>query len=780
MMNSLYMSLKGLFELLPEFSNHNYDVTDYLLTMASWSSVTGVIVAILILFALLLLNRTRWNISGRFLTTSFVIVWLAGFVIYDVGMYIGHERSSLFANIPMAIVHAFEMFLLDSDVAAIHDQFHDNWCFMLAFSVVHLLAAFITLFFVIKHFGYNIIAGFRMLFEAHFMNNKRDTYVFWGLNDATYLLARSIREHYGSGNKNYRIIVVRTNHDGETTSVKNGMERLFNFLSLRNNDLERLRELDCFTTSTYTDLIHLALDDFDESGYSDVLRHHLDLNMLSRIISRKTSGDVHLFFLTDNDNENIQAVGNLKRDETITSFARGGKKAIFYCKARYNSVHRVIEDEQNVDSIIVKVVDPSHISVEMLKQDVRLQPVSFVDIEPDATVSSSFDALVVGFGEVGYDTVRFLYEFGAFVKTGSDDKDVERSDFHCDVVDKDIKNLAGLFSVNAPSISPKMSYNDEQGDHKMRITLHDLDIHSVDFYNHIEHLIETLNYVVIALDDDEQNVSLAVRIFRLALRHPKDMNHFRILARVRNDKGGHLLRIAEHYNRLWAAQVHSDDSTKYRHQLKVRSDDKIHEPITLFGSMASTYTWDYIVSDRLKEEAMSFKDKYDQSLIAAKIEKETPLKWDEEHRDLMQLSGDYIGYSPTYTGIMRLRRVQRQNMENCFHELTKRMLAKVALGPHRYALITQHLLSRGENEIEYKWQNHAPDPAVTRVLDVLAQTEHLRWMASHEILGYRDGGDEGFQDETRLLHGCLKPWNELSIPVKSYDYNIVDVSLDII
>ena len=36
------------------------------------------------------------------------------------------------------------------------------------------------------------------------------------------------------------------------------------------------------------------------------------------------------------------------------------------------------------------------------------------------------------------------------------------------------------------------------------------------------------------------------------------------------------------------------------------------------------------------------------------------------------------------------------------------------------------------------------------------------------------------QDETRLLHGCLKPWNELSIPVKSYDYNIVDVSLDII
>ncbi len=773
-----------IYKLLPTYHELDFtDVTGILPELAGWSGLLGAILAIVFFLRRIILSRYRKgrmsNLSGKSLTTSFVLVWFAGFIIYDVGMFIGHSPWSLIANAPMAIIHAFEMFVLESDVAAIHTPFHDNAWFMFAFSLVHIGAAYITLVFVIKHFGYNIVAGFRMMREAY-GRKKKETYVFWGLNEATHLLARNIREHYGSDDKDYRIIVVRTNHDSETNSVKNGMERLFNFLSLRNNELKRLQELDCFTTSTYTDLIHLALDDFDESGYSDVLRHHLDLNMLSRIISRKTSGDVHLFFLTDNDNENIQAVGNLKRDETITGFARGGKKAIFYCKARYNSVHRVIEDEQNVDSIIVKVVDPSHISVEMLKQDVRLQPVSFVDIEPDATVSSSFNALVVGFGEVGYDTVRFLYEFGAFVKTGSDDKDVERSDFHCDVVDKDIKNLAGLFSVNAPSISPKMSYNDEQGDHKMRITLHDLDIHSVDFYNHIEHLIETLNYVVIALDDDEQNVSLAVRIFRLALRHRQDMNHFRILARVRNDKGGHLLRIAEHYNRLWAAQVHSDDFTKYRHQLKVKSDAKIHEPITLFGSMASTYTWDYIVSDRLKEEAMSFKDKYDQSLMAAKIEKETPLKWDEEHRDLMQLSGKYIGFSPTFTGIMRLRRVQRQNMENCFHELTKRLLAKVALGPHRYSLITQHLLSRRENEIEYKWQNHAPDPVVTRVLDVLAQTEHLRWMASHEILGYRDDGDLNFQDETRLLHGCLKPWNELSIPVKSYDYNIVDVSLDII
>ena len=121
---------------------------------------------------------------------------------------------------------------------------------------------------------------------------------------------------------------------------------------------------------------------------------------------------MHLFFLTNVDDDNIQAVGNLKRDLTVIKAADAGVRQIFYCKARYNSVHRVIEDELTHDKVIVKVVDPSHISVEILKQDVRLHPASFVKIEPDATVSSDSNALVVGFGEVGYDTVRFLYEFG--------------------------------------------------------------------------------------------------------------------------------------------------------------------------------------------------------------------------------------------------------------------------------------------------------------------------------------------------------------------------------
>ena len=73
-----------------------------------------------------------------------------------------------------------------------------------------------------------------------------------------------------------------------------------------------------------------------------------------------------------------------------------------------------------------------------------------------------------------------------------------------------------------------------------------------------------------------------------------------------------------------------------------------------------------------------------------------------------------------------------------------------------------------------------PIDAVVNVLDVLARTEHLRWCASHEILGYRDVDEKSFKDEAKLLHGCIKPWEELTQEIQSYDYNIVDVSLGIV
>lgn len=743
-----------------------------------WSIIFAVTAIMLTIGCSYLIDkRYKWfeELANKFLTHAFIVVWLFGFVVYDIGMYTG-EPWSLLGNVPMAILHAFGIFILNSDVSAIHDPFHDNAWFMAAFSLIHFLAALVSLVFVLKNFGYSVIAAFKRWFA---FSSKETTYIFWGMNDATYYLAKDINRCF-SKEKNYRIVVVRANNKSETAHDKNRMERLFNFLSLNSKDLDRLKELNCISTSTYSNLATLDNTSVDGTASIDILHKVLRLNSLCRIIKENTSKTIHLFFLSDNDDENIQAVANLRNDTAIRSFAKKGKVKI-YCRARYNSVHRVIEDELVAKNIEVKVVDSSHISVELMKQKPELHPVKYVKVEKDATVSTPFNALVIGFGEVGIDAVRFLYEFGAFVKSGVEK--VERSAFSCHVVDQKMNDLAGLFTVNIPSIT--ITTNRKESENSQMINLYKMNCQSIDFYKRLEGWIRVLNYIIIATGDDEMNISLAVRILRLAIRiREDDLSKLRILVRVQHDENGYFLSIARHYNRLWAAEKNClpDDDL---HQNVISSTEPMDMPITLFGSVKEVYTYDHIVNESLKDDAIKFKEQYDKSVNELKQmagEKTYPIQnWDDEQNDLMQLSGIYEGFAPTFSGVMKLRRVQSQNIANSLHKETKKYLAIASLGEDVYHDMTKHGLTRRSGSLNYSWCDHSNQPIeqIQRVMDVLAQTEHLRWYASHQILGYKNEGDEEFKDEARLEHGCLKEWDRLSEKMKSNDYDVVDVSLNI-
>ena len=762
-----------------------YPYNTFFSELGGWSVIFAVLAFLLALGCSFLVDRKhKWfeEVTNKSLTCAFVFVWLFGFVVYDIGMYTG-EPWSLLGNVPMAIVHAFKIFIFDSDVSAVHGPFHNNAWFMAAFSLVHFLAALVSLVFVLKHFGYNLVAAFRRRFVG---GSKENTFVFWGLNDATYYLAKDINKKFAEV-KDHRIVVVRTNADTENENAPNGMNRLFSFLSLKNRDLDRLKDIDCITINTYANLSSFEIDR-NERDSLDLLEKKFRLKSLCRIIRKKTNRTLHLFFLSSDDNANIRAVANLKRDKTIQEFAKSGK-VYFYCHARYNSIHRVIEDELTEENIEVKVVDSSHICVELMKGNLKLHPVEYVKIENDATVSSPFNALVVGFGEVGMDAVRFLYEFGSFVKSNSWNGIVERSEFHCHVVDEKMKELAGIFTANAPSIVTSKNWEKEDDD-KM-INLYSIDCRSVEFYEKLKKWIEKLNYIVVATGDDETNISLAVRLFRLAIRSRQDdLDKFRIMVRIQHDENGHFQKIKEYYNRLWAAElqdkVDKKNKKKKLHQKSVTSDAQIETPITLFGSVESVYQYDNIIGDSLIEKARKFKKKYDLSINELRIrsgEEPYPIEgWEDEQNNAMQLIGDYKGYAPTLGGVMRLRRVQSQNLGNCLHEATKKALAETALGEDNYSEILRHGLIRNEGELLYSWRDHSSEPIanVQKVLDVLAQTEHLRWNASHEILGYQGNEVEGYKDEARLVHGCLRDWDKLNDITKRYDYNIVDVSLGII
>lgn len=752
-------------------------------SLAGYSILMGIIVVVGLIFLRLCTKQMSIRIRDISLKVCFAVVWLYGFVVYDVGMFTG-QYISLLTNAPMAILYAFKIFLFDSDVSEIHDAFHESWFYSMNFALVHFLAAAISTLFLIKYFGFNILARWKMMWTSILPFKKvRETYVFWGFNEQTRLLIESVKKHYKDiGSKDYRIVIVRTGKgdDDDKSEERTVFARIFDFLSMRTSELDKLQRLGCLTADSYTNLVDINA----ESCKGDIIGKELRLRSLRRILKKRTGKKIHLLFLTDDEKENLHDVSLLLNDSTINNFVKeepgSEREVIFYCLARFNSIHRVIEDQNPSNQIKVKVVDSSHISVEMLKveENKELLPVNYVTVEADATVSSPFNALVVGFSEVGQDSVRFLYEFGAFVKTGGSNDIADRSEFHLDVVDKNMSDLAGVFVANAPAIKPSKPFMEHGKNQDALIALHEMDCRSIQFYEKLkDEWIQKLNYIVVATEDDELNISLGVRIFKLATRYRKDMKKLCILVRAHNDYDGHIRRIAQHYNLLWNAyQVAPPDSKGKRiHQNKIAKDTQLEKPILhIFGLEKNTFTYDYIIEDKLEQNARKYAERYVKTTDPQRKINKTA--FDDIFDEVMQLKEEWVGYYPTYFGMMLLRRTQSQDLANSLHEVTKRILKEEALRRGiknfefskltRIPKTTKYIWPRGEEEIEQ----------INRIAIVIAQTEHLRWNASHEILGYTYDKEK---DEVKCKHDCLKDWAELSEFYRSYDCNVSDFILGI-
>ncbi len=757
-----------------------------------WSGIIGIGVAIILCIISFLLSKIK--ISSGFLKFAFIISWLFAFALYDIGMCIDDTFINLLWNAPMAMIHAFGTFLLSSDVSEIHSTLFEDSRFMALFSISHALSAFVSALFIIKVFGFNVIQKIKLLFEVIKPSRCKETYVIWGCNSASYKMVESINEHLKNNKKDYRIIIIKTAENDEDSSDSDlGFNRIFELLSLNRDDLEQLQNLGCFiASSSRTDIASLNSNlNCVDNEYEDIIRQQLQLKSLAYLLNpKKTTHTIHFLFLSDDEKQNLHDVSVLLGDATLNAFATSAKtgnsdesfqfvprKVIFYCHARFNGVHRVIEDRHFSNNLEVRVIDSSHINVEMLKRNPDVLPVNFVDVDHDASVSSSFNAMIIGFSEVGQDVARFLYEFGAFVRSGGDAEHAERSEFHLDVIDNNMKDKAGLFVANSPAIKPSVPFVAGMENPDALIELHNLDCNSIEFYAKLQEKIKMLNYVVLSTDNDELNMSMAVRIFRTALRNRANLANFCILIRIHNDDDGHFLKIAQYYNRLWAAQDPMDIVGKKPNN-KIKSSDICKFPLYIFGNDEDVYTYSNIIDNFVVRKAISHKEKYTASTEDNyKIpENEFDRRWYKDIEDLLQTNDEF---HPSYARLMRLRRTQGQDIANSLHCLTKELLMDKALNLNNIQRFNWSSLQRFNSTMKYSAINgEEVNPIIFRILEVLAQTEHLRWNASHEILGYVF--DSKGKDEIRLRHNCLTKWENLDEETRSYDSNVVDITFGII
>lgn len=811
------MSLQQILELIPQWVECPRVEDQEIVSFLVLGIVLGFVVAIVLTLILSIISKKK-QFKGIGLFRPFAIVWILGFAIYDIGMSTG-EPWSLLTNTPMAILHAFGMFVLESDVSALHDRFHNHGLFMFCFSSVHFAAAAISLWFVIKHFGFNIVAAIKRFFAKSQFGGSRDTtYIFWGMNNATYHLAKSINAHHLNDKTSYRIIIIRSNKDVNSHNSRSGLERLFDFFSSNDQEIEKMREIEeCVFANTFVYLPELNV--FSLNNSLNVFRA-LGLKSVSTLIDKKTNGDVHMFFLSEDASANIKAVANLKKDCILADIMKRDtmingnvkkdengntqkRQVKFYCHARHNSINRVIEDLDATNNAEIRIVDTSHLSIECLKRDVRYQPISFVDIDKTknyGAVLSPFTSLIVGFGETGKDALRFLYEFGAFVDNDTT-KGTHRSPFNCHIVDKQLDSIKGAFMNASPRVfAAKNTLQDkDKSEVSPLVSMYSIDYESDDFYNHVlSTLAPTLNYVIIAVGDDEAGMMLAVRILNYMRREGRDFKQLKILVRsYESSLYSHMDKIAKHYNEK-------------------------EERIVLFGDEKQLYTYSMIIEDEFEQRGRDYYESY----RALNPEHDEDGSWKQRRMKLkgwITLKKKQIDPNTgcpifeeisvanpepaTLNNLQKLRRKETQDKANALHEATKMKILETIIpnwynqlvpcifefvntGKHIIVRIKRKNLCEENSKKVYYTDLELKDQIL---MGNLAKLEHLRWNASHEVMGYIPmpadvpNKDRGC-DETRKTHNCLINWEDLDAEsdkidyindYKIFDYGVVETTIDI-
>ena len=612
-------------------------------------------------------------------------------------------------------------------------------------------------------------------------------YVFFGINEPSRLLAKDIRAKDGSA----QILFVENSYVDEEDH--GGWDSIVGMFTHRRETFAVVDDLNARVTFTETQLNNIVIEDENENFEGKDIFSEINLLKLKDLILKlKLYGkesQLHIFFLSRNEEENIQAISVLARDTTILS--NGDITQKLYCHARQNGLNRVIENIAVKRGLDVRIIDSSHLSVELLKAAPSNHPVRLVELDEKnpTTVKSPLNCLIVGFDEAGQDAMKFLYEFGAFVSnTGMPEKEV-RSTFHCLAIDKRMDELKGVFTTFAPA-----AMTQKNSDGSSLIELRKCDCMSGEFYEDIlnETMRKNLNYIVITVGDDDFGMLLAVRILNHIRLVRDDLSKLRIYVRSYcSDRESYMQKIANYYN-----EGYNQDQNKGLKTLPV---------IIPFGQSEKIYSYDMIIREELLTQAKTYQKQY----CEMKGEKEL---WDLRHELLTCAKkkdnkkrdehGDKLIYDVpigervvSLNDMRSLRRKESQDLSNSLHKETKLYLLRNALGcdadwqdfmkryfmddgkPNRngsYATIVYPKLTEKENQA---------------VLN-LARLEHLRWNASHEMLGYTKGNDLHSCDERTRKHNCLRPWEELDkesktvtesegwpCDYKAFDFSVVDVSV---
>lgn len=706
---------------------------------------------LLVIFLLLLGLFTVVKVRGKSLLTKFtsnhllvlsVIIWLFGTLIYIIGFY----KPSLpwLAVIPRAVISSFKMFALGHDLARVDSKLQAEAVYMSIFAVVHFAAAFVTFVFIFKMIGFKLKSSWNIIKCTWNPCLKDKTvHLFWGVNNASCLLAQDIyKEAQKKQSKEEIIIVIDIDEDSNDDSKKKAtLNRITNTITITESEMQIFEDIHALVDHCYDGPAALTfLEDNKDSKEINIFKT-LYLRRIGKIVER--AGKVNCYFLSNDETENIVGALNLSKDKCIQKRL---STVTTYIHARRDANNEVFDhySQYNNDSkMIFKLVDSAYLSVKTLKEKYDTLPVNCVNVNGvldtvtgAVSMDTPFTSLVIGFGATGQEAFEFLYEFATFI--GPDRRKVP---FKCYAMDEKMNTIAGFITSKMPEI-----VRDKE------LEMLSTKVDSEEFWGKVRDIIDQLNYVVITLNNDTVGLSLAVNLFKYALLH-------------RTSKMP--LTIALRCNDSTNEQRIDEVTAKLNDSITGCSGKMI--TIVPFGKEKDIYKCSTVIADETLKKAKEYHHIYrkssTQDLSQIKDTPEEQWTYDFGIEALSKKTKSLCKFHAIYD----INRQISQNISNVLHDITKLRLMGLT---EAESLKQFHgfVQDRGINEITYPGHNES----LKLLLRNMAILEHERWISAHKLMGYSWGKEKDLANK-KLPDMC--PFDKLSDSTQSFDYNVVDTTI---
>lgn len=460
--------------------------------ISGWQLTLTCITMFSIGLVILLAEPLRKFISKHILVCMYVI-FLLGFILYVIGFYEGASKNPLTLTF-RAIISSIEMFTSHSDLIEVsHALKEHSVTYMVAFSLIHFLAVIVSAILILDIFGKRLISReyAAIMGKSHYIR-RRDFYVFDGVDDNSISLARSIYENNVSSKP--LIVFVRS-------SLPTDMKR-FSLVDIFLNPSARKEEEIGIPGAKLV---------YSNLPLSVVVRNHegkLFKSLIKMLTRAKTAS---IFFLSSDSSANSAAAFALK--STLDAMDR---KIKIYANVDFKSTYTYNLAKQSASGTKTEIrfINAARLAAEYLRSKPALQPVNFAN-------QGRFSALVLGFSTTGQEVFNALYEVGS------------EFDFKCQILDKQMHSLKGEYL----SLQEEIAKNPN-------VELKNMDYYSTDFWDLFPKILDDLNFVVMCLGDEEENVKIAFKLYEYALQHRKNKTeNFRIFVKTKKTEDARMAAV---------------------------------------------------------------------------------------------------------------------------------------------------------------------------------------------------------------------------------------------